>query len=463
MSLESVLSSWGAKECSAMDVYGSVFHLGEGFIQRRDEPPGQHKANPIIIGHDGKRMHRNILFEDTFQQTLREFQDYDWAFVSGCTYWGRENSARRQSKLCAFIFDLDGQAEDGSTLNNFLSGALTVDAYPVPNFITLSGNNVHLYYVLEEPVSLYPETKVQMKRLKYVLTDKVWNMYTSGDEHPQHQGINQGFRVVGGRTKVEGRRVRAFRLNEHPHSPESLASYVSADFELDMGRLYPERRMSLEEARKRYPKWYRRVVVDGAEPGRWVVKRDLYEWWKLKIREGAAYGHRYFCLMMLAIYGAKCDVPEEDVRRDALALVPYLNGLAPEHPFTEADALSALECLDERYVRFPREDMERLSGISMPANKRNGRPQKVHLAGARAIQKINDEYNNSDWREGNGRKPKADEVREYAIEHPGLSNRKIAEALGVSRNTVNKWLKDGWEDEYTVGHLHAEIHIMLKD
>ena len=38
---------------------------------------------------------------------------------------------------------------------------------------------------------------------------------------------------------------------------------------------------------------------------------------------------------------------------------------------------------------------------------------------------------------------KADVIRQFAQEHPGLSNRKIAEALGVSRNTVNKWLRDG--------------------
>lgn len=51
--------------------------------------PGQFKANPLIIGRggdDGGRMHRKIMLEDTFTDTLAELQDKDWAFMSACTY-----------------------------------------------------------------------------------------------------------------------------------------------------------------------------------------------------------------------------------------------------------------------------------------------------------------------------------------------------------------------------------------
>lgn len=61
--------------------------------------------------------------------------------------------------------------------------------------------------------------------------------------------------------------------------------------------------------------------------------------------------------------------------------------------------------------------------------------------GARAIQQINDEVNGTNWRDGNGRKPKCDEIRAFASEHREMSNRQIALELGVSRNTVNKWLR----------------------
>ena len=56
----------------------------------------------------------------------------------------------------------------------------------------------------------------------------------------------------------------------------------------------------------------------------------------------------------------------------------------------------------ENYVTYSRAEVERVSGISVPPNKRNGRKQDKHLQGARAIRDIN----NENWREGNGRKPK---------------------------------------------------------
>lgn len=100
LSLESVLLEYGASEVSAMDVYSDIFQLGYGFIQTEGEPGGLHKANPIILGSfgghydsDGKlvgdRRRRRILLEDTFEDTLAEFRDANWAITNGLTYWGR--------------------------------------------------------------------------------------------------------------------------------------------------------------------------------------------------------------------------------------------------------------------------------------------------------------------------------------------------------------------------------------
>lgn len=442
--LEDVLAKWGATEVSAMDVYADMFHLGEGLIQRSDEAPGKFKANPIILGGEGyadtSTVHRKILFEDTFEDTVREFQDYYWAIISGCTYFGRVNDARHQSKLCAMLFDLDGQ--DDGTLNNFFSGAVNAGAYPVPNYVVLSGNNVHLYYVFDEPVSLYPNVKTQMKALKYAITDRIWNPYTSREKRVQHQGINQGFRVIGGETKVYGVRARAFRLNKHPHTPEDLSECVG--FDLDFDAKWKARTMTLDEAAKAYPEWYQRIVIGGGEPGRWTCKRDLYDWWIRQIKQGAAYHHRYFCILALAIYGVKCGIPADEVRRDAMALVPFLNDLNKEEPFTESDVDSALECYDERYVRFPRDDIAKLTGIPISANRRNGRPQKQHLKISRFARDLN--YSDGrHWYDAGGRPKgsgtKEEAVRAYAAAHPEANHSEIARALGVSRPTVIKWLR----------------------
>ena len=59
--------------------------------------------------------------------------------------------------------------------------------------------------------------------------------------------------------------------------------------------------LSLAEARKKYPEWYEKRIVQGAvsythldvykrqvqgeRRERWHVKRDLYDWWLRKIKE----------------------------------------------------------------------------------------------------------------------------------------------------------------------------------
>ena len=446
--LAETLSAAGGAKCSGMDLYSDMFRLGEHFIQTSTEVPGLFKTNPIIIGHDGKRMHRKILFEDTFEQTLDEFSGYEWCFVSGCTYWGRVNSAERQSKLYALIFDLDGVSPSG--LRNFFSAA-NYGIYPFPNYIVESGHGLHLYYVLDEPVDLYPNIKTQLKNLKYGLTRVMWNQHTSSLEHVQYQGINQGFRVPGSRTKIPGVTVQAWTFNRPRISIEALGERVEPKDRVVFERRYPKGRMSLEVAKAKYPEWYERVVVNGEhDRGQWVVKPALYEWWLNKLRTGTVtYGHRYFCVMALAIYAAKCGIYDvERVRADALSLVKLFTSINNEHPFTKADIDSALECLDARYTRFPRRDIEKLTNITIPPNKRNGRTLEQNMQIVNGLRKMRrdalgeDEYRNAGRPLGspNKKHPKRDAVLAYRASHPGVSQREIAAALGVSKTTVNKWL-----------------------
>ena len=462
MSLESVLLEYGAAEVSAMDVYSDIFRLGSGFIQTKGEPGGEHKANPIVLGEFGGEMRRRILFEDTFEETLAEFQSADWAITNGLTYWGRANTAQAQSKMCAMIFDLDGQDDGGKCLKNFLHGCLNgeMQLYPTSQYVTLSGHNVYLYYVFEEPLSLYPNTKTQLKALKYALTDRMWNMHTSSIEKPQHQGINQGFRIIGGRTKL-GTTVRAFRLDAHPTTVGELNRFVADDCAVDLSKPFRDSKYTLEQARVLFPDWYERVVEGGDESRRpWFQKEDLYRWWLRRCatpwREegnlgdrhvsnaGVTYGHRYFAVMTLAIFAVKCGITDrERVKADAMSLLPLFNMIRADAPFTEADVDSALECLDLRYIRFPRKDLERITAMPMPPNKRNGRKMQTHLRMARSnLAILNEEAGRALQGRPRGSGTKRDAIREYAEAHPDANHSQIAKALGVSRPTVIKWLKD---------------------
>lgn len=436
--LEDVLVKYGGREVDALTVYQDIFSLGDGVIQREGESAGKFKANPIgYYRQNGREKgHYRIFFDDTFEDTLKELQEADFAIVNGITYFGRKNVQEHASKVHALILDLDGVTD--KTLGTFLYGAFSEFAlYPLPNYIALSGHGVHLYYLFDEPIPLYPNIKIQLKAFKYAMIEKLWNEYTSKDKKKQFQGINQGFRPIGGKTKIEGVRVRAFLMNSHPYTLSSLGKYVPEESRVDESKLFKESRMTLEQAKKAYPQWYDSRVVNKQPKGCWVVKRDLYEWWKGQIRTGATYHHRYFNVMCLAIYAAKCDIPYEELEADALSFVPYLNSINPEEPFTDQDVMSALECYDKRYCTFPITDIEKITGISIPRNKRNGRKQAVHLERARAVQAV--DYPNGEWRKGNGRPSAEQIVREWQRYHPSGKKAECIRETGLSKPTVYKW------------------------
>lgn len=448
----SILEHFGAYEVSAMELYGDVFKLGTGFLTKAGEHRDSHdfNGNPIFLGSWDGKIRREMGFEDTFEEQLGRFQQADWAILNGLTYWGRVNDGQHQNKLCAFVFDydIDKQRQVPKKLYNFLYGAFSESKlYPIPNYMVLSSHNVHLYYVLEEPLDLFPVVKTQAKKLKHELSRIMMNMYTTNIEKPDAQGINQGFRIVGGRTKggegVAYPTVRAFRLNEHPFSIDELNERVPEEARVQPGR---KSKYTIEQVKKLFPEWYEQVIVGGKRTtGRWVVKEDLYRWWLKKAYDEGVPGHRYYCVMALAVFAAKCGILDKNrVRRDAESLMGKFNDFAGAEPFTEDDVKSALECLDLRFCNFSRKELESYTGVPMPPNKRNGLKQAQHLYLARRrkedMKAIGLPMKNPEGRpKGSGEK--CDLIRAYAAENPGASNSEIAKALGVSRTTVIKWLK----------------------
>lgn len=457
--LENVIEKNGGSRVSAMDMYSDIFKLGEGYLQNENENEHDMKANPIMYfkNNDEKKGHYRIMFEDSFEDILNEAKEYDFAIMNAITYFGRRRDQNHASKMFAMIIDLD--YVDSKKLRNFLEAAIMVDAYPVPNYLVLSGSGVHLYYVFEDPIPLYPNIKLQLKNFKYALTTKIWNQYTSNEENPQMQGIYQPFRIVDGKTKYtyndvlmnrEGKvvyRARAYKLNEHPFNLNSLGEYIPEENRVDESKLFRESQITLEEAKEKYPEWYEKVIVnDDRSVKKWDIQGKvngddpiaLYNWWLKKIREGATYGHRYFCIMCLVIYGVKCNLTLDKIKEDAYELIPFLNSLNKEEPFTKHDVDSALDCFDDRYCTFPIKDISAISHIPIPKNKRNGRKQEDHI---KLMNFIRDEINkNRTWnKEGNGRKPKKEIVQKWRAEHPDGKKIDCERDTGLSRHTVIKW------------------------
>lgn len=443
-----ILQKWGAIEVTPMDVYKDIFHLGYNEIQCKNEPAGEFKANPIAYWKNNKDSsgHFRIMFEDTFEETLEELQKADFAILNGLTYFGRRNSQERASKMYALIFDLDGT--NSVKLNNFLSGAYLGDAYPIPNYIVLSGHGVHLYYVFEYGISLFPNIKLQLKELKYALTEKIWNEYTSAEKKKQFQGINQGFRVIGGKTKEDSDfgKTRAFRLNTTLFCLDQLNEYIPKEHRIDESKLFKERKLTLAQAQKQYPEWYEKVILNkDKSTKKWDIAGKvngdnpyaLYDWWLEKIKSGATYHHRYFNIMCLAIYAAKCDVPYEKLKEDAYELIPFMNSINPASPFIEEDCNSALECYDTRYCTFPIRDIEKISGIPIQKNKRNGRTQSAHIRRITLLR--DDDYPDGAWRNKDGRPTAKEQVKEWQATNPGKKKADCIRETGLSKPTVYKW------------------------
>ena len=92
---------------------------------------------------------------------------------------------------------------------------------------------------------------------------------------------------------------------------------------------------------------------------------------------------------------------------------------------------------------------EKMGHGSNPPDKRL--PKDLSLEKARMTRDLNQKARGTNWWDnGNrdGAPTKAVQVWKTAAENPGLSMSALARVAGVSRPTVYKWLKPGWQNEY---------------
>lgn len=346
-------------------------------------------------------------------------------------YSGRKRDTRHAYTMYALAFDLDEPK-----LEKVLSHARAEYGMPRPTYIVLSGHGLHLYYHFDEPIPLYPRNKVLLKELKHALTVAVWNVNTSRIEKPQYQGINQAFRLVGSPSKLGvDYPVRAWRIGQ-PVVMEHLREFVYRDeYKERLEKLWEAPKMSLDEAKEKYPDWWARVCKMQSVRQQWVAHRGLYDWWQTKW-DNATRGHRYFYIMCLAVFARKCGIGQAELKADAMRIRELLD-TREEDPFTTEDIRSALKAYTDDYTTFTRDVISKLTAIPITPARRNGRSQEQHLMIARAIRDAL--YPDGLWREGNGRPDKAMEVVEWRLANPNGRKIDCERDTGLSRHTVLKW------------------------
>lgn len=421
-----------------------------------------HYANPNAVflykaredAGTKRRLRRRIMLNDVWESDYLDFVERnELALCSGLSYRGRTNKIAHAQKMNALVFDLDGVGRN--ELNNlflrFNVSPETIRSLPYPTFIVESGSGLHLYYVFEKPIDLYPNIKVQMKSLKYDLTYKLWDYKgTTQLKDIQYQSINQGFRMVGSINEKYGNVVKAYKTGDKV-TLDYINQYVMDDEnKVDVNKPFQPTKMSLDEAKESYPEWYERVVVKGIKnKKKWDIAGKvhgndpwaLYHWWLKKVMKAKG-GHRYFYLMCLAIYGVKCDVPKSQVKKDMYEAAEELKKIEHVNEFTEDDILSALEMYDKEYYNFTIDDISLLSDIPITRNKRNGQKQAEHLEEARAIRDVRQNRKGTKWDDNNGRKNKEIIVREWQVNNPTGSKADCIRGTKLSKPTVYKWWKE---------------------
>lgn len=423
-------------EVHYLDFYRDIFPEGS-FEERGVYEDGKYNGIAVTIAKGSKRAKRLTVTDDLDVITDMAVSD-DFCLMSPISYVGKSRKSSNARFMYAMTIDLDG-LESLTQWQQLMDqidrepGVLVGGwGLPRPTYLISSGTGLHLYYVFEKPIPMFKNIVEQLERLKKRLTWQAWTQGASSlYDKVQYESLFQGFRVVGTITK-DGGRCRAFSVGKKV-TVEYLNQFVPDEYRATSFVYKSDLR--LEDAKMKYPEWYQRRVVEKRPKNTWTCKRALYDWWIGKIYEGADQGHRYWCIMTLATYARKCDVPRETLENDAYGLIPFMN--TKGDAFTEDDVLHALEAYTDSYITYPIDTIVTRTGIPIEKNKRNGRKRADHV---RLMNFVREELNgNRDWRNKDGRPSKQAIVEEWQCQNPDGTKKQCKEQTGLSYPTIRKW------------------------
>lgn len=412
---------------------------------------------------DGKRKIKRYSITDDLEAVELVSKSDNFCLCSPISYAGKERTAERARFIYALAVDLDkirmelnSRTGEPTGLCDLYHQMTTAGYLPMPTYMVGSGTGLHLYYLLEHPLPLFHNIAKELQALKRELTRKIWNGYVvdiDSSKEIQQEGIYQGFRMPGTVTK-DGGRAEAFLTGEKV-TLEYLNGFVDEPYKAKRAEEYKRRgKFPLSEAKERFPDWYEKRVKN--KEGRRAIpfSRAIYDDWLRRIGREAKVGHRYYCLMTLAMYAKKCSfydakrnpnpVTREELERDCLGLFDHMESLTidDKNHFSSDDILSALESYDEKWIAYPRASIEYRTGIEIPAQRRKGQDQKTHLEIARLILSFT---NKQKGKNQQGRKDKARVVSDWKWKNPDGSKAQCSRETGLDYKTVLKW----WSQEPT--------------
>lgn len=483
-----ILSTYFEKE-TLRDFFRTIFPVET--LQKQGDIE-QNKPNAIIMAKSTKLnkdksdyvMKPYIIFDEL--DNLEYFENAKTAYLVPTSYIGGRRLNDNACKVHSMTFDID--AVTPKHLMTLLY-QIEQNIVPKPTYISNSGHGLHLYYVFKYPIKAYWKNLQELTLFKKALTDVIWTSYTSNDPDTEYQSITQGFSLPGSATKLgKGYNVEVYKVGDvitlhelmahlrfqaetieitalepilQREEKNGLKDYkvfnsekLKLDFKskeekirriktkYDVSHMESFSKLSLLEAKEKYPEWYQKRIVDKNPLGCWKTSDKLYLWWLNKMRTEIKVGKRYHSVAVLAALAYKSGVDFERLKEDAFSMIDHYNKLdnANDKPFTKKDVLAALTMYDIKHAHLSIKLIELKTGVSIKRNKRNGLSRSENLIGARLKQQQYLEKGKN-WREFNGRKPKEDLVKSYINENPGKTPTEYARELGVSRPTIYKYIK----------------------
>lgn len=426
-------------EIEAKEFYRNIFPVGELETEGKTE---QGKYNGVAVELlpqiENESNAKRYIINDSLSIIDRLLESDNFIIVSPISYIGKSREASNARFIYALAIDVDGIETVQHITDLFFQ--IQNDVLPKPTYTVWSGTGLHLYYQLEQPIPCFKNITKQLATLKQQLTKRIWNKYvTTLYEKPQLQSLFQGFRMVGGITKG-GNRAKAF-ITGDVVSIDYLNSFVAAEYQVK--EFVYKSKMTLKEAAAKYPEWYEKRIVNGQPKGTWQAKKDLYNWWLNRLKQEITTGHRYYGIMVLAIYAKKCGVAREDLEADAFSLLERMEELTTEESnhFKREDIMAALEMYNDSYITFPIDSISALTALRIDKNKRNGRKQAEHI---KIMNFIRDEINgNKEWRNKNGQPTKERRIIEWRQKNPTGTKAQCIKETGISKPTVYKWWEGG--------------------
>lgn len=295
--------------------------------------------------------------------------------------------------------------------------------------------SVYFCYVLKDPIPMYHRIHKKLQRL-YDATSraihKLWDIshwddiqhsfvYDYECKKPLPDKIFQRYPVVG--AKYGDSKLVAYKVGEK-YDLDELNELVP---KVSTVEVY-DTKMTLEEAKRLYPDWYERRIVQHKKstgfPG-YYHNEGMYIWFLNKVKDNIT-TVELGSMEALASYAVKSNISRLTLMEDLEELHRLFIPRFSEQEITQhqSHAMEFFEDMPHLARVWKVKTIEKLSGLRIERSKRNGRTQAEHLALLHEAQSANSCQ---------------ERVVEWFNNNAGKTQKQCSQELVISQKTVSKW------------------------